>query len=55
MKHTAKANLGKAIRIPVSAARAADITPTMPYVLGGSLLLSASFMSLAWIIPALWL
>lgn len=43
----------KAIALSTRAARAADITPTMPYVLGASLVLSASLMSLAWIIPAL--
>ncbi|MEO0643016.1 MAG: hypothetical protein AAFY47_06305 [Pseudomonadota bacterium] len=41
------------VRIAATAARAADITPTMPYVLGISLALAASLMSLAWILPAI--
>ncbi|MEM7701457.1 MAG: hypothetical protein AAF251_05920 [Pseudomonadota bacterium] len=43
----------KAIAISTRAARGADITPTMPYVLASSLALAASTMSLAWIIPTL--
>ena len=43
------------IRIGQTAARAAQITPTMPYVLGISLMLVTSAMSLAWIVPALYL
>lgn len=43
------------IRIGQTAARAAQITPTMPYVLGISLALAAAAMSFAWIIPALYL
>ena len=41
-------------RITAVAARAADTTRSMPYVLGTSLVLSAGLMSLAWIIPALY-
>ncbi|MEL6540556.1 MAG: hypothetical protein AAFP79_01965 [Pseudomonadota bacterium] len=46
-------NNAQAIAISTRAVRGADITPTMPYVLGVSLALSASLMSLAWIIPSL--
>ena len=42
-----------ATRISTHAARGAEITPTMPYVLGIGLALAASTMSLAWVIPAL--
>ena len=53
MPHAFKPVSGRAIRLSASAVRAAEITPTMPYVLGASLLLSSTMMSLAWIIPAL--
>lgn len=42
-----------AIALSTRAARGAEITPTMPYVLAISLTLAASMMSLAWIIPSL--
>ena len=44
----------KPIVITALNARAAQTIPTMPYVLATSLALSASLMSLSWIIPALW-
>ena len=46
-------NTAKTIAISTRAARGAEITPTMPYVLAVSLALAASMMSLAWIIPSL--
>ncbi|QFT78785.1 hypothetical protein [Erythrobacter sp. THAF29] len=45
----------KPIRIGAIAARAAETNPSMPYVLGISLALASSMMSLAWILPALYL
>ncbi|MEL7446320.1 MAG: hypothetical protein AAGK02_10960 [Pseudomonadota bacterium] len=43
-----------AIRIGEMQARAGQITPTMPYVLGISLAMASALMSLAWILPALY-
>jgi len=56
MQRTAPQNrsaIALSTRISTHAARGAEITPTMPYVLGIGLALAASTMSLAWVIPAL--